>query len=162
MLTHRMQNVPRPGHVEDATVTRRIDVPWAEITPTLTTLDTHRGNEIWLRDGAALRLDTPFSAQPDPMRQCSAGGRLIDRGSRLIWFRRVAVVVSAWSAQAVEVRVVPASTCLHRWGTRRLARYFRLAHDAADSIAELLVCAKHSTPDGQPVHRRSVGTGARG
>jgi hypothetical protein len=163
MLTHRMQNVPRPGHVEDATVTRWIDVPWAEIASALSTPDpTPGGNKISLRDGGALRLDTRFLAQPEPVPRCSAGGRLVGRDLRPPWFQRVEVVVSAWSARAVEVKVVPASAALNRWGARRLARYFRLAHDAADTVAELLERAAHSTTDRKPARRGGAATGARG
>jgi hypothetical protein len=56
MLPHRKQDMPRLGHVEDAIVTRRVDVPWAKVASVLSTPDPPSGgNKIRLRDDEAFR-----------------------------------------------------------------------------------------------------------
>ena len=145
MGLQRLQNVPRPGRPEDATVTRRIDVNWDRATSSVTEV-SRDGSAIPLAGGGTLCLDTPFQSVRDLTRARVACGRLVGRGPRLASCHRVCVVVSEWSTRAVVVRVMPRSPRLHRWGGRRLARYFRLAHDAADALVEC-VRSTHSSID---------------
>jgi hypothetical protein len=140
MHMQRLQNVPRPGRSEDATVTRRVDVNWDRATSSVT--EVPRDGAIPLAGGGTLCLDTPFQPVRDLTRARAACGRLVGSGPRLASCYRVCVVVSEWSTRAVVVRVMPRSPRLYRWGGRRLARYFRLAHDAANALIE----HRHASP----------------
>ncbi len=65
-------------------------------------------------------------------------GRLVDSGPRLTRFTRVDIEIWAVSPHTLELRMLPRSLRIHRWGTRRQRRYFRLAHAAADHLQQFL------------------------
>jgi hypothetical protein len=86
-----------------------------------------------------LRIDSPFEDET----RGSVGGwraraRLVGRGPRLAHHARVEIVVAPWSDDVCELQVTPRSHRLHHWGERRLRRYWRLAHAAADEVRPLL------------------------
>jgi hypothetical protein len=84
---------------------------------------------------SALVIESPFEPAVGEWR---AYGRLVNAGWAPPRDERVELVISAWSETAAELRVVPHSTHFRRWGARRLRRWFRLAHEAADALAERL------------------------
>jgi hypothetical protein len=87
------------------------------------------------RSRDALVIESSF----DPVfGEWRAYGRLVTGGWIPPRDERVELVVSAWSESTFEVRVVPRSTHFRRWGARRLRRWFRLAHEAADALAARL------------------------
>lgn len=97
------------------------------------------GRGLRLASGGTLRLDAPFERAIDgPEGGWRAHARLIGHGPRVVRYSRVDVVIAPWSDEVCELRVVPRSRRLHRWGTWRLRRYWRLAHDAADHLVPLL------------------------
>lgn len=65
-----------------------------------------------------------------------AEGRLLSPHRRLV--ARVEIVVDGWSTDATRLSLRPRTNRPQRWGRRRLGRYFRLAHAAADRIADSL------------------------
>ena len=76
-----------------------------------------------------------------------ADGRLLTRHGRLV--ARVALTVDGWSSDATRVQLRPVALRPERWSGRRLERYFRIAHLAADHAAREL--HEHScTPQHQP------------
>jgi hypothetical protein len=62
--------------------------------------------------------------------------RLVGSGPRIVRFSRVDIEIRPASSQTVELRLLPRSRHIHRWGTRRHRRYFQLAHAAADQVAQ--------------------------
>ena len=153
MRMQRLQDVPRPRRSEDATVTRRVDVNWDRATSVVAEICRDR-SAIPLAGGGTLCMDTPFQPVRDLTKAGGASGRLVGSEPRLASCHRVCIVVSEWSPGAVVVRVMPRSPRLHRWGGRRLARYFRLAHDAANALGER-VRSTHSTTERRSDDNRS-------
>lgn len=121
-------------------VTRRVDRPWSTVERLLADPDVFPpGYSDSLGDCGTLRLDGRFDRGSRDLGDLwTARGRVVGRGPRLVLFSRVDVLVTPWSTDACELRVVPCSRSLHRWGARRLHRYWRLAHAAADLLLGVL------------------------
>lgn len=100
-----------------------------------------------------LVLDRGFEPCAPPRCTWRATGRLIGVGFRLIRFARVEAEVTVYPNRA-EVVVRPISTRVARWAPRRQARYFSLAHDAADVLASLITPAGAVSP---PAHAAQQG-----
>ena len=77
-----------------------------------------------------------------------ADARLVTRRGRLV--ARVALTVDGWSADATRLQLRPATVRPERWSRRRLERYFRIAHLAADQAARELH-RQSRAPQLQPV-----------
>ena len=103
------------------------------------------GSQIALADDATLRLDEPFGvgfpvfgvegaswAAPASIR--SPRGRVLER---------VELELNMWDEHATELLLRPRAASPQRWSARRLRRYFRLAHLAADALTAVL---RTSTP----------------
>jgi hypothetical protein len=68
----------------------------------------------------------------------SLRGRLVGSGARLTRFARVDIEITSVCPHGLELRMLPRSLHIHRWGMRRQRRYFRLAHAAADHLQQVL------------------------
>src|SRR5262245_23451970 len=128
-----------PRTAEFAIVTRRLSHAWPAIEravsdPTILPV----GGRLLLRSGA-LRLDSGF--EPDNSGLVAgrmAQGRLLVFGPLAVRLHRVSIAVAPWSNSACELRVSPRARDVHQWSTRRQRGFFRLAHEAADRMSELL------------------------
>jgi hypothetical protein len=98
---------------------------------------------------AALVIESPFELVFGEWR---ADGRVVNAGWAPSRDERVEVVISAWSESAAELRVVPRSTHFRQWGARRLRRWFRLAHGAADALAERLTSCTRDIEEKELTH----------
>ncbi len=90
-----------------------------------------------LGDRGHLVLDRPFAPETATHAAWSTTGRLRGAG-RSERDEPIDLVLSAWSAEAVELRIRPKSAHAYRWGRRRLRRYFDLGHLAADRCWRVL------------------------
>lgn len=122
-------------------VTRRIPASLTSLVRRLANVDeTLPGGRLELDGWGALRLAGPFErrerGRPEEWR---TWGRLTGHGPRLVPYARVDLAIAPWSEDACELRVVPRSHHLHKWGARRLRRYFLLAHAAADHLRLALI-----------------------
>ena len=122
----------------DPVVVRRIDTTPAEAAHRIawvgnpyTRITLGRLGE--LRTDRHCRLDWPGSTGA-----WQIGSRLIGAGPRIALFSRVVIEICPASLRSVELRLLPRSRHIHRWATRRQRRYFKLAHAAADRLAELM------------------------
>ena len=95
-------------------------------------------------DGA-LRLDESF-ARVDTYAEPTwrANGRLVSRYRRSA---SVQVEISPWSDADTQLLLRPRASNPQRWSSHRLRRYFLLAHQCADDLAQLLF---DTTAAGQP------------
>jgi hypothetical protein len=120
---------PRSARL-DCVVTRRIPrFPSIAVLP-------GRGDCVMLPKGARLVFDASFEAMPGGWR---SPARLVEPRRRPTRHERVDVVIATTSTTACELRVVPHSVHATQWSARRLCRWFRLAHGAADALACCLV-----------------------
>lgn len=104
------------------------------------------GAKVPLGSDGSLRLDAPFEPHVrGSLKEWRTSGRLIGHGPRLVRYSRVDLLIAPWSDDACELRVAPRSRHLHQWGARRLRRYYRLAHDAADRLLPMLRSGRNST-----------------
>jgi hypothetical protein len=85
--------------------------------------------------GARLIFDASFEATPGGWR---AAARLVEPRRGPTRHERVDAVVATTSTTVCELRVVPRSMHAAQWSARRLRRWFRLAHDASDTLAARL------------------------
>jgi MFS family permease len=131
-------------------VTRRVNRPWPTVERLLSDPELLPGCSVSLGACGALRLDGRIDPSSGGTRdQWSACGRVVGRGPRLVRFSRIDVVITPWSSDACELRVVPRSRFVHRWGERRLRRYWRLAHAAADALLSALMSEPRSERRGE-------------
>lgn len=77
-----------------------------------------------------------------------ADARLLTRRGRLV--ARVVLTVDGWSGDATRLQLRPVAVRPERWSRRRLERYFRIAHLAADHAARELD-EQTRTPQLRPV-----------
>lgn len=116
---------------------REFDVITRRVDPTAASPSRFgAGTELDLGPVGRLRLDEPFVAADDDPGCWRARGRVIGRGPRLARYARVEVVLQPWSADTHQLRIVPRSPFLPRWGVRRRRRYYDLAHAAADRLLQ--------------------------
>ena len=117
---------------------RRINQPLALVNRAVSTGGPFRtSSPISFRAAGTLVFDTPLRrtlGSHDPAWRADA--RLVARHGRPV--ARVAITVDTWSADATRLQLRPASLRPDRWSRRRLQRYFRLAHLAADHVAREL------------------------
>lgn len=106
------------------------------------------GATLALATAGTLRLDAAFERSSSGADKWRSHGRLVGQGPRLVLFSRVEVLIAPWSRDACELRVIPRSRYLHRWGRRRLRRYWQLAHAAADALVPILLSAPSVPPTG--------------
>jgi hypothetical protein len=141
MLTTR-QVTERPVALE-MVVNRWIDGEVARVTRAATRLLP--GAEVPLSGGGRLTFSQACEYHDASIGAVvwSAPGRVSGGATRLTPAARVEIELASWSTPGCELLVRPRGRCLPRWGSRRRARYFRLAHDAADTLVQLL---GHTTP----------------
>jgi hypothetical protein len=96
---------------------------------------------------ASLVLERPFERRVSgafhPAERTTAA--LLPVGRRTV--ERVELEVGPWSGDATEIRLRPAARRPERWTARRMERYFRHAHVAAD---EVLTCLERLVPEPRP------------
>ena len=128
------------GWCEFDVITRRIDRPPEALARVLNhpgMLPVHEDVSVGRR--GSLRLDKPFEhLEVDDADVWETTGRVIGRGPRIARYARVEVVIAPWSNAAYQLRVLPRSRFLPRWGQHRQRRYFDLAHAAADRLVPIL------------------------
>ncbi len=97
------------------------------------------GTELALGDGNTLQLDAAFGVMFPVFgvdgASWNAPASLCARGRRR---ERVEIELNLWDEHATELVVRPRSRSPYRWSARRLRRYFRLAHRAADVLTQVL------------------------
>ncbi len=122
-------------------VTRRIHLPpgaveWFRTIPAGTEVEVAR------RPLRLVRFDGPCTVS---RRGHIAGwrrpGRIVVHGWQLVRYTRIDIELLPWSPSDAELRVVPRSHRLARWGLRRRRRYFDVAHDAGDALRVALAPA---------------------
>jgi hypothetical protein len=127
---------------------RRINIPLSRIETALNDNTVPR-TSARLEFSAGLLLDAPFLPRTDAWpgssgRSWSATGVLITDRCRSV--ARVEIEIGPWSQNATRLELRPVAQHPHRWSQRRLHRYFRLAHLAADQTASTLTqTAQHPT-----------------
>lgn len=107
--------------------------------------------QIQLGDAGWLRVDRALEPA------CASStmhvrARLHGRRPRLVRSIQVEISLAGWSDRAIELSLRPTARRPGQWGARRLNRYFRLAHLAADQLAATLRC-----PDPSEMH--ALGSG---
>ena len=98
------------------------------------------GTQIELADDAVLRLDEPFGVAFPVFgvegASWAAHASICTRRGRLL--ERVEVELTIWDEHATELLLRPCARSPHHWLGRRMRRYFRLAHLAADALTAVL------------------------
>jgi hypothetical protein len=100
----------------------------------------HGGTRIDLDEDAVLRLEQPFgvtfpvfglegASWRAPAAICTRHGRCLEH---------IEIELNAWDQNATELVVRPRARSPYNWHARHLRRYFRLAHEAADALIEVL------------------------
>jgi len=114
------------------------------------------GTQIALTDDAVLRLEEPFGvAFPvfgvDGASWAAHASIRTPRGRVL---ERIELELNIWDEHATELLVRPCARSPHRWRARRLRRYFRLAHLAADALTAVLSTStpRVEAPDRGPAY----------
>jgi hypothetical protein len=98
------------------------------------------GTRINLDDDTVLRLEQPFgvtfpvfgwegASWLAPASICNQHGRCLEH---------IEIELNAWDEQATELVVRPRARSPYNWHARHLRRYFRLAHEAADALTQVL------------------------
>jgi hypothetical protein len=99
----------------------------------------HAHAQLALGDDATLQLDAPFGVKFPVFgvegASWTAPASLYARGHRR---ERVEIELSAWDERATELLLRPQAQSPHRWYARRVRRYFRVAHRAADALTSVL------------------------
>lgn len=103
------------------------------------------GTQIALADDAVLQLDEPFGVAFPVfgVEGASWATRASFRSPRGHVLERVEIELNIWDEHATELLLRPCAHSPHHWHARRLRRYFRLAHLAADALTAVL---RTSTP----------------
>jgi hypothetical protein len=129
---------------------RRINQPLPVVNRAVSTGGPFEAaSQISLGSDGTLSFDTPLRRTLGSYDLAwRADARLLTRRGRLV--ARVALIVDGWSADATRLQLRPASVRPERWSRRRLERYFRLAHLAADRAARELH-EQSRAPQLQPV-----------
>ena len=115
-------------------MTRRIHLPpgaveWFRSAPAGTAVEVAR------RPRRVFRFDGPCApSRRGQIEGWRRPGRIVMQGWHLVRYARVDVELLPWSPWDAELRVVPRSLRLARWGGRRRRRYFDVAHDAGDAL----------------------------
>jgi hypothetical protein len=98
----------------------------------------------FLHMGEAFRPTTPnISRQSSPTWRASAC--LLTKRARVVAL--VEIEVSMWSHDTTELQLRPVTRRPQRWSSRRMRRYFALAHLGADEIARLLAQRARATSE---------------
>jgi hypothetical protein len=126
-----------PGAGEFYIVTRRID--WS-----LQSLRRHV--DVLASGSAQLRLDRPFVAVAGRVPGWQTTGRLYAHGPGLVRFTPVEIELGAWSPEVSALSIRPATRKVTSWGTRRLRRYFAVAHRTADELVRALDAVADDNP----------------
>jgi hypothetical protein len=121
----------------DPVVTRAVDTTAESAAQRLASYEAHYPH-VRLGTFGGLRDLRCRSSRRSSYEMVHARGRLVSAGPRLPRCARVDIEISATSSRTVELLVRPRSRHIHRWGTRRQRRYFRLAHAAADHLQRVL------------------------
>jgi hypothetical protein len=98
------------------------------------------GTRLNLDDDTVLHLDEPFGVTfPafgwEGASWFASASICTRRGRRL---ERVEIELNAWDDHATELVVRPRARSPYNWHARHLRRYFRLAHEAADALIQVL------------------------
>jgi len=114
------------------------------------------GTRIALADDAVLRLEEPFGVAFPVfgVDGASWAARASIRTPRGRVLERVELELNIWDEHATELLVRPCARSPHRWHARRLRRYFRLAHLAADALTAVLrtTTPRVEAPDRRPAY----------
>jgi len=93
-----------------------------------------------LDSDGGLRLDGPFAPSDEwAVLNWRTTGRLYPLTPLVAVYARVIVDISEWTARDSLLSLRPRSRRVARWSAYRQGRYFSLAHDAADRLADMLV-----------------------
>jgi hypothetical protein len=114
--------------------------------------------QIALADDAVLRLDESFGVAFPVFGVDGASwtARASIRSARGRVLELVEIELNIWDEHATELLLRPRARAPHRWSARRLRRYFRLAHGAADALTAVL---RTSTPRVEAPDRRPAYAG---
>jgi len=118
-----------------------------------------RGTRINLDGDAVLRLEEPFGVT-FPVFGWEGASWLAPATIRTSRGRRledVEIELNAWDEEATELVVRPRARAPYHWRARRVRRYFRLAHEAADALTRVLAT---DTPRLEPAEPPPVYAGA--
>jgi len=105
------------------------------------------GADGFLQLAEPMRPMTPYSSR-QPLPTWCAPALLLTPGWRPV--APVELEVSMWSHEATSLALRPAARHPERWSSRRLRRYFALAHAGADATARLVARRAMTAVD---VHR---------
>lgn len=94
---------------------------------------------VWdLGEAGQLILERPLAPVPASSFRSRAGARLRFGGAGLVRFARVTIEVAMHARGVAEISVAPRARAPHLWAVARQARYFELAHRAADELVRRL------------------------
>jgi hypothetical protein len=114
------------------------------------------GTQIALTGDAVLRLDVPFGVAFPVfgVDGASWSTRASIRSRRGHVLERIELDLNVWDEHATELLLRPCAHSPHHWRGRRMRRYFRLAHLAADALTGVLSTStpRVEAPDRPPVH----------
>jgi len=127
---------------------RRIDQTSVAVRHALLDSNARGSTRRDLAGGVYAQIDGALDAAP-PLRTLGgaswrAPATIRNRHGRVI--ERIELEVNAWDASRAELLVRPRTRHPQRWSRRRRARYFRLAHPAADLFAQLVTGADAPSP----------------
>jgi hypothetical protein len=114
---------------------RRINQPLPLVNTAVSTgLPFLADSEISLGSHGTLKTDTPLRRTLGSFDMAwRSEARLLAPRGRVV--ARIQIELDAWSADATRLQIRPVAQHPERWSTRRLRRYFDLAHFAADQTA---------------------------
>jgi hypothetical protein len=129
--------IEAPGFV----IQRRISQPLSAVHSGLADRTPLGSSEPFPLADGSLHLSEPFrplapwsARQPSPSWRAPA--RLLTKRGRVVAV--VEIEVSMWSHSSTELQLRPVARHPERWSSRRIGRYYALAHLAADETARLL------------------------
>jgi hypothetical protein len=127
-----MMALPWPAFV----LQRRINAPLATLEDLVCDHDRiDAGAPIALADaGLSAEFESRFGLVFPPFGVECTSWRATVAGRDAWRTEQLEVELNIWSRGATELLVRPVSTRPHRWGDRRTARYFRVAHASADAL----------------------------
>jgi hypothetical protein len=121
---------------------RRVNIPVAAAERALCDPHLFRPGAVFNLAGESLtlRIDGDFKLAFPPFgiettSWCAPASICGRRGRRV---QALELEVNAWDHDSTELLVRPRGGRVHQWSGRRMARYFRMAHAAADTFAKVV------------------------